>query len=141
VTLELRKWHVAVLALLAVATLGLASGKFFFNTTATREVVRTVTVEDPSVAKALGSALERGAESTSQTNVRASIPAVEAYFADNNSYAGMTLSYLQTTYDQGIQDVSIVRASTNTYCVESTTGSAAWHKEGPGADIVAGHCP
>ena len=56
-------------------------------------------------------------------NVRAVIPAVEAFYADNGTYAGMTLRRLRSTYDPTLAGVRIVRASAQTYCVESTVGS------------------
>jgi type IV pilus assembly protein PilA len=84
---------------------------------------------------------DRAAKSAAQANVRASIPAVEAYFADNDSYAGMTLNYLQTTYDQGVKNIVIQAATTTTYCVHSVVGTETWKKSGPGADIVTGACP
>ena len=62
---------------------------------------------------------DRANKSAAQANVRSSIPAVEAYFADNNTYAGATLAYLQTTYDQGIKNIVIQSATATTYCVES----------------------
>ena len=84
---------------------------------------------------------DRANKSAAQANVRSSIPAVEAYFADNNSYAGATLAYLQTTYDQGIKNIVIQSATATTYCVESTVGAETFKKSGPGADIVSGVCP
>jgi len=84
---------------------------------------------------------DRANKSAAQANVRASIPAVEAYYADNNTYAGMTLSFLQTTYDQGVKNIVIQSAGTTTYCVQSTVGAEVWKKSGPGSDIVAGACP
>ena len=84
---------------------------------------------------------DRANKSAAQANVRSSIPAVEAYFADNNSYAGATLAYLQTTYDQGVKNIVIQSATATTYCVESTVGAETFKKSGPGADIVTGTCP
>ncbi len=84
---------------------------------------------------------DRANKSASQANVRSSIPAVEAYFADNNSYAGMTLAYLQTTYDQGVKNIVIQSASATTYCVQSTVGAETFKKAGPGADILTSACP
>jgi type IV pilus assembly protein PilA len=84
---------------------------------------------------------DRANKSAAQANVRSSIPAVEAYFADNNSYAGATLAYLQTTYDQGVKNIVIQSASATTYCVQSTVGAETFKKSGPGADIVSGACP
>jgi type IV pilus assembly protein PilA len=84
---------------------------------------------------------DRANKSAAQANVRSSIPAVEAYFADNNTYSGATLAYLQTTYDQGVKNIVIQSASSTTYCVESTVGAETFKKAGPGADIVTGACP
>ena len=84
---------------------------------------------------------DRANKSAAQANVRSSIPAVEAYFADNNTYAGATLAYLQTTYDQGVKNIVIQSATATTYCVESTVGADVFKKSGPGADIVIGTCP
>jgi type IV pilus assembly protein PilA len=84
---------------------------------------------------------DRANKSAAQANVRSSIPAVEAYFADNNSYSGATLAYLQTTYDQGVKNIVIQSATATTYCVESTVGAETFKKAGPGADIVTGTCP
>jgi len=84
---------------------------------------------------------DRANKSAAQANVRASIPAVEAYYADNNTYAGTTLSYLQTTYDAGVKNIVVQSASSTTYCIESTIGAETWKKSGPGADILTGSCP
>jgi type IV pilus assembly protein PilA len=84
---------------------------------------------------------DRANKSAAQANVRASIPAIEAYFADNNTYAGATLAYLQTTYDAGVKNIFIQAAGATTYCIESTVGAETWKKTGPGADIVTGTCP
>ena len=83
---------------------------------------------------------DRANKSAAQANVRSSIPAVEAYFADNNTYTGATLAYLQTTYDEGVKNIVIQSASTTTYCVQSTVGAETFNKNGPGADIVTGVC-
>jgi type IV pilus assembly protein PilA len=84
---------------------------------------------------------DRANKSAAQANVRSSIPAIEAYFADNNSYAGATLAYLQTTYDQGVKNITIQSATATTYCVQSVVGAETFKKSGPGADIVTGACP
>lgn len=84
---------------------------------------------------------DRANKSAAQANVRSSIPAVEAYFADNNTYSGATLAFLQTTYDQGVKNIVIQSASATTYCVQSTVGAETFKKSGPGADIVTGTCP
>jgi type IV pilus assembly protein PilA len=84
---------------------------------------------------------DRANKSAAQANVRASVPAIEAYYADNNTYAGATLSYLQTTYDAGIKNILVQSATSTTYCIQSTVGSETWNKSGPGSDILSGACP
>ena len=84
---------------------------------------------------------DRANDSAAKANVRASIPAVEAYFADSaTGYTGMTLAVLQSTYDQGIKGVDVVTANATTYCVQSVVGGKTWKKDGPGADIATGAC-
>jgi hypothetical protein len=75
-----------------------------------------------------------------QTHIRAAVPAIEGYGADHNGYAGMTIAALHT-YDPGISDITIVRATRDTYCIESGTGAEAFFKDGPAAPITAGTCP
>jgi hypothetical protein len=82
-----------------------------------------------------------GPEEMAMANIRASIPAVEAYYADNGTYKGLTLELLQQRYDAGLQEIVIVKANDQTYCIESVTGGFAFHKAGPAADILPGPCP
>lgn len=79
------------------------------------------------------------AQSEVKANVRASIPAVEAWYADHQTYAGMTLEGLRG-YDAGIKEIEIRSATATGYCVESTVRGTTFSKPGPGADIVAGRC-
>ena len=86
---------------------------------------------------------DRANESAAKANVRASIPGLEAYYADNNTYAGMTLAGIQASYDAGIKNITFgaTAPSATTYCIQSTVGSYTFFKNGPGADIVSGPCP
>jgi len=82
-----------------------------------------------------------GAASVALTNLRASIPAVEAWYADHGTYAGLTLEGLRQEYDAGVKGVRLVRPlNRKTYCVESTVGEITYHKQGPGSDILLGRC-
>lgn len=83
---------------------------------------------------------DRANNSAAQANVRAAIPAVEAYFADNGTYAGMSLTGLQASYDQGIKGVTVISSSTATYCLRGTSGSKQFYKNGPAGDISATVC-
>ena len=42
---------------------------------------------------------DRANNAAAQANVRSAIPAIEAFFADNDTYAGMTTAVLQASYD------------------------------------------
>jgi prepilin-type N-terminal cleavage/methylation domain-containing protein len=86
---------------------------------------------------------DRANDQAAKANVRATIPAVEAFFADfgtTTGYTGMTLGFLQSNYDQGIKGVTIPSADATTYCVQSVVGGKTWKKAGPDSDIVGGAC-
>ncbi len=96
---------------------------------------------------------DRANNAAAKANVRAAIPAVEAFNADNvgtstdadstqatTGYAGMTLALLQSNYDQGVKNINVSVATSSTYCIDSTVGGKSWNKNGPGADIVLGTC-
>jgi type IV pilus assembly protein PilA len=84
---------------------------------------------------------DRANNSAARANVRAAIPAVEAYNADNSKgYSGMTLAKL-TAYDQGVKNISIIGTpNTTSYCLSSTVGTKSWYKRGPGGDITTTAC-
>jgi type IV pilus assembly protein PilA len=83
---------------------------------------------------------DRANDSAAKANVRAAIPGVEAFFADQNTYAGVSPGYLQTTYDQGIKNITIPTATSSTYCIQSAVGGKTWNKAGPAADLATGTC-
>jgi hypothetical protein len=75
------------------------------------------------------------------SNVRAALPAIEAWHADHGTYAGMTVDELNAKYDAGLADVRLVGPlDRQTYCVESTTDSVTYSKHGPGGDILPVRC-
>jgi type IV pilus assembly protein PilA len=84
---------------------------------------------------------DRANATAAQANVRAAVPAMEAFNADNGTYSGATSAILQSTYDQGIKHIDVVSATATTYCIESTVGQAVYSKAGPAADISSGACP
>jgi prepilin-type N-terminal cleavage/methylation domain-containing protein len=84
---------------------------------------------------------DRANEKAAQANVRAAIPGVEAFFADNGTYSGITLGGLQASYDAGIKNVAFKSLTATGYCIEnvpSTTGGKQAHVNGPGGDITLG---
>jgi type IV pilus assembly protein PilA len=85
---------------------------------------------------------DRANDAAAKANVRAAIPGVEAYNSDNTGtgnsagYAGMTISSL-ISYDAGLNvtGLSVVSATSATYCVKALVGGKIWYKNGPGAAI------
>src|SRR6476646_9501871 len=64
---------------------------------------------------------DRANKSAAQANVRAAVPGIEAYAADNNGYTGVNLSVLQASYDAGITNITFGQPATSTmYCVQSS---------------------
>jgi type IV pilus assembly protein PilA len=85
---------------------------------------------------------DRANDAAAKANVRAAIPAVEAFNADNtsNGYTGLTLSAMQS-YDAGVTGVTVVGTpSSVTYCIQSVVGTKTWRKNGPGAVLQALPC-
>jgi hypothetical protein len=81
-----------------------------------------------------------GDAAEAQSRLRAAVPAIEAYAADNDGYAGMTLEKIRT-YDYGVQGITVVWALRAEYCIESTVGAETFHQHGPANGRVAGACP
>ena len=80
--------------------------------------------------------------SAAKANVRAAVPGMEGFNADHSTgYTGVTLTKLQQSYDAGIKNIKIVRATSTSYCIQNTTpGTVTYHKGGPSGDIVSGVC-
>ena len=103
---------------------------------------------------------DRAANRAAQSNVRAAVPSVEAYYSDYNTYADaaapagsglpagvFTTAFLKANYDSGLKTagahlVSLVPvAGGATYCIEATgAGATEWHYTGPGGEVVTGSC-
>ena len=80
--------------------------------------------------------------SAAAANLRAAVPAVEAFYADNGTYAGM--GALATAATPGIayydpasaSKVTVQSAGASTYCITATSGGATYFKNGPSGDIT-----
>ena len=80
----------------------------------------------------------RAEKGAAQSNVRAAIPAAEAIYADNGSYATVSLTTL-AAIDQG---VSLTSASggASSYTLTATKGSCTATVTGPGGTISVTGC-
>jgi type IV pilus assembly protein PilA len=91
---------------------------------------------------------DRAAKSAAQANLRSMVPAVEAYYADNGAYTGMTTTNLKSDYDAGIPAASsatadgvwVVSVGASTYCLRSNKSSFSYYKNGPSGDISTTAC-
>jgi type IV pilus assembly protein PilA len=93
----------------------------------------------------------RAHKSAAEADLRALIPDVESYYADNGTYdtggaTAMSIAYLAATYDQSINTTPgtdpVYEPPTNlsaiTYCFSVTDGDQRAKKAGPDVPIVAG---
>jgi type IV pilus assembly protein PilA len=71
----------------------------------------------------------------SAANVRSSIPAAEAFYSDNNTYTGMTLSALQGV-DAGISPTLVVFGNGQNFCLSDHQGTHYAKYVGPGGQVL-----
>jgi type IV pilus assembly protein PilA len=77
---------------------------------------------------------DRANDKAAQSNLRSAIPAAEAFYADNDTYNGMTAGGLQSI-DTGIsKTLTVASATATTYCLTDTVGGKVWSVKGPGSN-------
>jgi len=77
----------------------------------------------------------RAADRTAKTNLRETLPSVEAYFNDNGAYTGMTTAGLRASYDSGISPtLTLYGTPTTSYCLTDTVHGHTWSVKGPGVN-------
>jgi type IV pilus assembly protein PilA len=96
-------------------------------------------------------------QTAAASDVRQAIPDAEAYFADNNTYTGITAAGLQGTYDSGLKlfaagppqvpgivtvtastaaDAATGAAAGQEYCISAEDNGYWSHVSGPGGSVV-----
>jgi hypothetical protein len=75
---------------------------------------------------------------TRAKEVRNAIPAAFAYYADHNTWAGMTLAKLRR-YDRSLRNVTVRSATKNKFCIQSTYRPLV-HYAGPAGPVRKGAC-
>jgi prepilin-type N-terminal cleavage/methylation domain-containing protein len=88
---------------------------------------------------------KRAHDTAAQEQVHQIVPAVHAYFVEHDSYAGMTIAGLRSSYDNAIDpaDYSLgtVPPTDSTYCIQSSSEGSTWRKNGPTAALEPQACP
>jgi type IV pilus assembly protein PilA len=78
---------------------------------------------------------QRAEVKAAESNVRAALPTVETYYADNGSYNSMDFAALQSI-DQGInKSISVTAASSTGYTICDNVGTHYATVDGPGGSI------
>jgi prepilin-type N-terminal cleavage/methylation domain-containing protein len=85
-------------------------------------------------------ARDRASDATARSNIRTAVPAIEAYRAENDGYAGMTIPGLRAAYSPGIGNIVVEWSTQDDYCVSSTLNGRAWWKQGPSGPITTTSC-
>jgi type IV pilus assembly protein PilA len=81
---------------------------------------------------------QRARHGLAEGNLRAAVPAVEAFYADHSSYDLMDEDALHLI-DAGLE-ITVVSAAGPTYCISSSAGSITYYKNGPGGLISTVAC-
>lgn len=104
---------------LPLLVISLAVGGFLF--------VRQAHTSGPTSSVAQ-QAETQAAQDAAATNFSAALPAIQAYYADNGTYAGLSLPPAFA--------VTVVRADGTSYCLQAGNE----HLDGPGGTPAAGPC-
>jgi prepilin-type N-terminal cleavage/methylation domain-containing protein len=87
----------------------------------------------------------RAHDAAAQEKVHQVVPAVHAYFVDHDSYAGMTIAGLRSSYDTAIDpaeySLGTAPPTDSTYCIQSSSEDRTWRKNGPTAALEPQACP
>src|SRR2546421_9910233 len=79
---------------------------------------------------------DRANKRAAQSDIRAAVPSVEAYYSDNQKYTGVTWTFLHASIDTGLAAATkghIKAVAPTNYCIGANVGSASWSLKGPGA--------
>jgi len=80
---------------------------------------------------------DRAGNSAAKANLRAAVPAAEAFYSDNLTYAGMDATVLQLI-DSGLSSsLTVAATGASAYCLTDTIDGKTWSVRGPGAPVTA----
>jgi uncharacterized iron-regulated membrane protein len=129
----LKIWHLLVgAAVLLCAVTGLTTALVVGHSNS-EQSTQTVAIV-PAVLPA------EQAQNTALANVRAAVPSMEAFYADNGSYASATMTALRAIDSTIGPTVELGWANAGSYCLESTVDGQTANYAGPGGTVLAGSC-
>jgi hypothetical protein len=142
VSIEIRLWQLVTVAAFVALAAGVLIGHSFTGSGSAKSSSTDTTGSTAAVYKQQLERVHRQElKSAAEANVRAAVPATEAYYADHGTYADVTLKKLQTLYDAGVRNVAIASANGSSYCIQNTAPAEfTFHKSGPAGDILPGAC-
>ncbi len=77
---------------------------------------------------------DRANNRAAQADIRAAIPSVEAYYADNGQYTGVSVDEAEVDRLRPVRRRSCVAdGSGDRYCIAASVGGKTWSVNGPGA--------
>jgi type IV pilus assembly protein PilA len=75
---------------------------------------------------------DRAANNAAKANLRAALPTAEAYYANNETYAGMTADALVAIDDGTSPTLTVASTTDSSFCLTDTVNGKTWSVEGPG---------
>jgi type IV pilus assembly protein PilA len=78
---------------------------------------------------------DRAERRAAASNVRAAVPAAEAWYSDKGTYDGMSATNLRNSYDKGLASSLVVTETNTAYCISDTQGSHTQRINGPGGTV------
>jgi type IV pilus assembly protein PilA len=82
---------------------------------------------------------DKAQKTAAASDVREAIPSAEAFYSDNNTYTGLSVNALKTTYDSGLSSAIGTAKAENAganYCIEATVGTHKAVVNGPGGTVL-----
>src|SRR4029077_8062456 len=79
---------------------------------------------------------DRANKTAAKANVRAAIPAIEAFYSDHGTYVGSTIANLKLSYDAGLSLSTLNGQTASIYCAAATSGNQTAHRTGPAGAIT-----
>ena len=81
---------------------------------------------------------DRANNRAAQSDVRAAIPSMEAWYADHGTYAGVTPAKIRASIDSGLSSTVVLSSlAVSSYCAGAAVGGKSWSVAGPGATCGA----